>query len=115
MIRIDVFVPEWLGFDLWKWEQRRKIVVDPSTTTSIDVTSPEGIVLQKLLWYRKGSEISDRQWRDVIGVLKAQSQTLDATVMKPWAQNPGIDDLLQQALLEAFCRERLPEWPWLLD
>jgi hypothetical protein len=101
MLRIDVFVPEWQGFDLWKWEQRRQIVVDPLTTASIDVTSPEAIVLQKLLWFRKGGEVSERQWRDVIGVLKAQSKALDVPAMKQWGQKLGIDDLLHQALADS--------------
>lgn len=101
MVRIDVFVPEWKGFDLWKWEQRRKIAVDPSATASIDVTSPEAIVLQKLLWYRKSGEVSERQWRDVVGVLKAQSKTLDVRAMKTWGQRLGVDDLLQKAQAES--------------
>ncbi len=101
MMRIDIFVPEWKGFDLWKWERRRQILVDPSATASIDVTSPEAIVLQKLLWYRKGGEASERQWRDVLGVLKAQSKTLDVPAMEMWGQTLGIDDLLQKALTES--------------
>ena len=101
MVRIDIFVPEWKGFDLWKWEQRRNIVVDPATSTSIDVTSPEGIVLQKLVWFRKSGEVSERQWRDVIGVLKAQSKTLDACALRDWGRDLGVDDLLHQALAES--------------
>jgi len=101
MIRIDVFVPEWTGFDLWKWEQRRSIVVDPATSASIHVTSPEGIVLQKLLWYRKSGESSERQWRDVVGVLKAQHKTLDVAALTDWGQRLGLEDLLRRAVEES--------------
>jgi len=32
------------------------------------ICSPEDIVLAKLEWYRMGGKLSDRQWRDILGV-----------------------------------------------
>lgn len=100
-VRVDVFVPEWSGFDLWKWQKRRRLHLDQSGRLALDVTSPEGVVLQKLVCYRKGGEISDRQWRDVLGVLKIQAPTLARGDLETWASRLGVDDLLARALGEA--------------
>jgi hypothetical protein len=67
----------------------------------VRVSTPEGIVLQKLAWYRKGGEVSDRQWRDVLGVLKTQGQRLDREYLARWAPSLGVVDLLQRALSQA--------------
>jgi hypothetical protein len=61
------------------------------------VKSPEDTVLRKLLWYREGDGISDRQWNDVIGVLRAQGARLDRDYLERWAAELGVADLLARA------------------
>lgn len=99
MIRVDVFVPEWERFHRWKWEHRRRIEL--ATGAAIDVTSPEAIVIQKLVGYRGGGETSDRQWRDVLGVLKAQRGHLDLSAAREQAGETGVADLFARACGEA--------------
>ena len=41
------------------------------------VHSPEDILLQKLLWYRQGGDVSDRQWRDALAMIIVQGPRLD--------------------------------------
>lgn len=100
LVRIDVFVPAWTGLDLWKWEQRKRLVLGDEQQ-SIDVTSAEGIVLQKLLWYESGGRSSDRQWRDVVSVLAHQRTRLDRSALAHWAKQLELEHLLQQALKDA--------------
>jgi hypothetical protein len=45
-----------------------------------------------------GNEISDRQWRDVLAVLAAQSTSLDYSYLRQWATTLGVRDLLERAL-----------------
>lgn len=53
------------------------------------VISPEDIILAKLEWYRMGGEVSERQWEDVLGVLKVRAGELDLDYMRRWANELG--------------------------
>lgn len=100
MIRVDVFVPEWVGLHEWKWLHRRRVELG-AHGAALDVTSAEGIVLQKLVWFRAGGETSDRQWRDVLGVLKSQRGHVDLDALREQADENDVADLLCRALGEA--------------
>lgn len=65
------------------------------------IYSAEDIILQKLRWYRMGMGISDKQWRDLLGVLKVQALRLDFEYLQQWGRNLELDDLLERALLQA--------------
>ncbi len=65
------------------------------------LASPEDTILSKLEWYRMGGEVSDRQWRDILGVLKTRSGELDLGYLRTWAGELKVADLLERALKEA--------------
>ena len=71
------------------------------TGETLYVCSPEDIIVQKLKWYRLGREVSDRQWRDVLGVLKLQGEVLDFAYLRHWAGREEVADLLIRAQTEA--------------
>jgi hypothetical protein len=62
------------------------------------VAGAEDTILAKLVWYRKGGEVSDRQWHDVLGVIQVQAGRLDSAYLREWAPNLGVADLLVKAL-----------------
>jgi hypothetical protein len=63
--------------------------------------SPEDLILSKLERYCLGGEVSESQWRDVIGVLKVCAGELDLDSLHRWAAELGVADLLERALKEA--------------
>lgn len=58
-------------------------------------------MLSKLEWYEKGGRVSERQWRDVLGILKAQRELLDLGYLREWAEELRVGDLLDRACGEA--------------
>lgn len=60
----------------------------------------EDSVLRKLEW-RRLSGGSERQWRDVIGVLRVQGSGLDSEYLRHWASELDLSEDLERALREA--------------
>jgi len=46
-------------------------------------------------------EVSEQQWRDVIGILLVQRNRLDTAYPRTWAATLGVRDLLERVTSEA--------------
>jgi hypothetical protein len=80
-------------------QMSRRRFLDMEGTPNFWVISPEDLVLQKLLW-GKGKQ-SEKQWRDVLGVLKLQGDYLDYAYLTDWAERLDIVESISQAITEA--------------
>ncbi|MFN8499922.1 MAG: hypothetical protein U0641_18870 [Anaerolineae bacterium] len=98
MFKVDVFLPRGRPYDTAEFERRIRRVVANAPDRSAYVASAEDTILTKLEWYRSGGEVSERQWRDILGILKTQGALLDVVYLREWAQQLGIADLLELAL-----------------
>lgn len=101
MTKVDVFVHWRNAFAQSQFARRQKKPVGESAPLELFFASAEDTVLAKLDRYRKGGCVSDRQWRDLLGVLKVQGSALDRSYLAHWAGELGVADLLQRALDDA--------------
>ncbi len=67
----------------------------------VNFKTPEDVVLGKLEWFEAGERVSERQWRDIVGLLKVQVKRLDLEYLHHWAGVLNLTELLEQAELEA--------------
>jgi hypothetical protein len=98
MFKVDIFIPHPRPFLQSQLIRAQKQTFTFGTEISAYFASPEDTILAKLEWYRLGGEVSERQWCDILGVLKTCSDTLDLDYLKKWAVELRVNDLLDLAL-----------------
>jgi hypothetical protein len=74
---------------------------DDGAARAFSLATAEDLVLHKLAWFHAGGDVSERQWSDVVGVLRVQAGRVDLAHMRRWAAAIGVSDLLERALAEA--------------
>ena len=96
--KVDIFIPKQRPFDRFQFANRTRqtIAINPERTAY--VASAEDTVLSKLEWFRLGGEVSDRQWRDILGVIQVQGERLNRPYLRARAAELAVDDLLEKAL-----------------
>jgi hypothetical protein len=104
-IKVDLFIAGGTALDRDLLQRRRSVRIGAGEHDRVWVHSPEDILLQKLRWFRRSGDASDRQWRDVLGILRAQAGRLDRDYLASGGARLEVSDLLDRAIREV---EALP-------
>lgn len=95
--RADLMVAGTEPFDRQKMVRRRLIEI--IGIGAFYFASPEDVILNKLRWRQRSD--SEKQWRDVLGILKVQGETLDMDYLGEWAAHLDLLEDLAHAIDEA--------------
>jgi hypothetical protein len=96
LTKLDFFGLGREPFDQSEFARRRPVVVGDAGEVLV-IKAPEDSVLRKLLWYRQGGEVSEKQWRDVVSILRVSQAELDRAYLTEWARRLRCEDLLARA------------------
>jgi len=99
--KIDVFVVSDNPFKRQVLLRREKVAFEEGSDRMYDLVSPEDIILLKLQWYMGGGATSQKQWNDILGVLKNRQDKLDMSYLLDWASKLSVLDLVNKATQEA--------------
>ncbi|HWO24284.1 MAG TPA: hypothetical protein VNO30_36320 [Kofleriaceae bacterium] len=100
MVKVDVYIAA-TEFDASAMSRHLlKALDDMPGARQFSIATAEDVILHKLTWFRDGGGVSERQWNDVVGVLRVQ-RGIDLDFLRDWAARLEVTDLLERALLEA--------------
>jgi hypothetical protein len=102
MLKIDFFTLKNYPYDLSAFERRNEIELEVSPDSlKIFLNSPEDVILSKLQWFKLSDETSEKQWTDILGVVKVQKEKLDLLYLTKWAKQLDLFPLLEKVLAQA--------------
>lgn len=100
MMKVDVFLAR-RPFDQRALARASVARIGGPAGPDVRAATPEDTVVAKLDWFRKGGEVSERQWSDVAGMLRLAGASLDRAYLEGSAVELGVEDLLRRALADA--------------
>jgi hypothetical protein len=95
--RVDLMVSNATEYAQIQLSRRKTIPI--SAGKDVYFASPEDVVINKLLWGK--SSQSEKQWRDVLSIMKTQQGSLDYCYIKKWADSLGLTVDYLRATVEA--------------
>jgi len=82
MVKVDVFILKDTPLGRQEMERRQPMRLLGLPETVLHVATAEDTVVQKLAWYRLGGQVSEHQWKDVLGIIKVRRQDLDLAYLR---------------------------------
>lgn len=103
ILNADIVLNAHTDFDRSKMARRRLEAIGLEEAEQFWLAAPEDIILAKLLWGQRSQ--SEKQWRDVLGILKVQGDSLDFAYLTQWAAQLNVTELVQRAIAAAGLEE----------
>jgi hypothetical protein len=100
-IKIDFFPLRKRSFSQQEFSRRQARFPLNKSVAPACVATAEDTILSKLEWFRAGGEVSENQWKDVLGILMVQADNLDLAYLNRWARELHLQDLFERAFKEA--------------
>ncbi|WP_425216277.1 hypothetical protein [Tumidithrix helvetica] len=92
--RADLIVAVRNDYEQLKFTRRQSYPLESGI--EIDLASPEDLIVSKLSWQQ-----SEKQLRDVLGILKIQADNLDFAYIYHWAKVFGLTEVVDRLCVEA--------------
>ena len=105
--RADLIVANSTEYSRIQLSRRKTIPI--STGKDVYFASPQDVIINKLLWGK--SSQSQKQWRDVLSIMKDQQESLDYGYIGEWADRFGVTVDYLRATVEAGVRDYLRSPP----
>jgi hypothetical protein len=101
MFKVDIFVLQHNKASQEEMARRERYELSEKPREELFVATAEDTILHKLHWFQLGGGVSERQWNDVLGVLRVQKGKLDVPYLQQTAKHMGVKDVLEQAFRDA--------------
>jgi hypothetical protein len=98
--KLDFFIKGTAPYDVEELRRSVRQAVGGELGHAVLLKSPEDTILRKLEWFRRGGEVSERQWQDVLSVLAGSRDQLDEVYLERWSRELRVADLLDRARRE---------------
>jgi hypothetical protein len=94
-----VFVPSASPLGIGQLDKRVMLEIFPGL--EVPILGPEDVIVQKLRWHALGGRVSDRQWRDIVAVLRLGAGRLDEAYLDEVATSERVTEDLRRARHDA--------------
>jgi hypothetical protein len=95
--RADLMIPIATEFSRIQLIRRKTIPI--SMGKNVYFASPEDVIINKLIWGKKSQ--SEKQWRDVLSIMKTQRESLEYDYLRKWVNKLGVMSDYLKATIEA--------------
>ena len=99
-VKVDVFVQKSDPFAQQELRRAREEVLEVGSRPFF-FASPEDMILAKLDWWKLGGGVSNRQWNDILEMMKEKHAALDIAYLRHSAPMLGVVDVLEKAFNDA--------------